>query len=434
MNAIARKQNPLLVAVLAALVLHVLFFLAFVLLVHTGYFAVAAPEPEIESTTTLTLVQPPPLQEPVVPQEAAPEPPPRGFVDATAAPEEAPPESAPFISDRNVTAAAENPGDTGDLPIPSQEGLDLPGLSLTEQQYTDGPGQQPAPNSVPQPPQPQLAAVPRQSPPPQQQQQEPREQPQTDQARTPTEQPEQTPAEEIEPRENPDQPLDDPAEDPQPIEDPAEIPPETPPEDVAQPEDTRDLEYDPALDPDLLALLEARSPDRPQAPEPLPAPRTQPREEPRAEQTPQQQPTIEELMEAQRRRAAPLSQSSFQRERALTELQGSITNKGNNNVGSEKTPLGAYYKSISEAVSRVWHERTSRNFDLFRIGTVKIRFRVYPSGKVTGITVTENTGNEVFANVTIEAIQNSPIPEMPADVRALTQGEPLSIEYTFVMY
>ncbi|MFT5468378.1 MAG: hypothetical protein ACI8UO_003487, partial [Verrucomicrobiales bacterium] len=78
------------------------------------------------------------------------------------------PEKAPFVSDRNSIAMTDNPVvDPNAPPVPSQEGEDLPGVSLRERRFVDAPEDQevqprsaaapaggpPAPQATPLPPQ-----------------------------------------------------------------------------------------------------------------------------------------------------------------------------------------------------------------------------------------------------------------------------------------
>jgi TonB family protein len=362
-----------------------------------------------------------------------------------------PEEQVPFFSDRDTRAASTQPA-TGDAPVPSQQGRDLPGIDLVEQDFADGSGQQPAPNVSPQPrsasAQRALAqATPEQESlePREEQEPNPAQEPTPESADRPVTDPRETPLEQVEDLPEPDQPLEETPDQPEPSPEP-EPEPETdaPREVVEEPRENRDEEYEPENyepDPELLALLEARSPEQPQAPEPLPAPEPAEDAEPRPEDpvTPrepqEERPNVRELLEAQRRRANPGSVSGFQEERTVTTLRGNISNRGDqNSVAAEKTPLGVYHKAISSAVSKVWQRYTRQSSHLFRIGTVKIRMKIYPSGRVSDIEVIDNTANESFATNTIRAINDAEIPPMPPEVRELMLDDPVKVEYTFSIY
>ncbi len=69
------------------------------------------------------------------------------------------PENAPFESDKNTRAAAQNAA-SGDLPLPSQAGRESPGLEFENQEYTAGREASPSSPATP-PPAPEAESTPR---------------------------------------------------------------------------------------------------------------------------------------------------------------------------------------------------------------------------------------------------------------------------------
>ncbi len=144
-----------------AAALSLLFHL--VLIIGIAWLLVAGPEapppPPEPAEVEITFVEPPP----------PPEPPPTRFVDSTA-PESEPPAQAAFESDRN-TAAASPDAATGDAPVPTQDGMELPGVELEQRELAlaevaPAPPAPESPPALPAPPQPPEAAPPSAEKPP----------------------------------------------------------------------------------------------------------------------------------------------------------------------------------------------------------------------------------------------------------------------------
>ncbi len=162
--------------------------------------------------------------------------------------------------------------------------------------------------------------------------------------------------------------------------------------------------------PTQLALREAPKPD----------PTREEQAKPKKPQTPAAQPK-------------PPSAPGFQPETRVTRIRGNISNRGRASVEAASTPLGRYKKTVSDAIGSRWYYYVNNQIGLLNIGTVDIRFRVNPDGKVVGTRVISNTSNESFASVSITSILEAEIPPIPEEVAKLLDNGRLEIDYSFTI-
>lgn len=148
-------------AIVASLVLHfvlLLLFLAIAAIIPDSALEVAKPNQEL-TPLEVQIITPPQEEELITPEElrAAAQ---RPIIDSTglAKATEAPKDSI-FESDENMKAGSQE-APTGDLPLPSQEGRDLPFPQFTDQKATLGPTSAPPSPGLPSPPIPPAAAPP----------------------------------------------------------------------------------------------------------------------------------------------------------------------------------------------------------------------------------------------------------------------------------
>jgi outer membrane biosynthesis protein TonB len=177
---------------------------------------------------------------------------------------------------------------------------------------------------------------------------------------------------------------------------------EAPPEPEAKPT--------PCLTQDL-ALLEP--------PKPTPQPTAQPK------------PTPEKAAKATP--ARPPSPGGFQPETRITRLRGNISNRGRASVEANATPLGRYKKQVSDAIGSRWYYHVNSQMGLLNIGTVEIRFQVFPDGKVKSPRVLSNSSNESFASVSLAAVLQAEIPAIPPELVSLLENGRLEIDYSFTI-
>jgi TonB family protein len=286
--------------------------------------------PEEEKPSELTLMDLSPAPE----KEKNPQ-----FVDVDKSRETAEkPKEQTFESNANSQAASEK-GPTGDLPLPSQDGKDLPTRDLETHDFslqTKG--------STPEPQQPSPAET-KPTPPP---------------ATSPTPDPEQL-----------------------------AMLTSTPPPPIKPPDET-----EPSPTPNPAASV---------AP---PAPRPKP-------ETPS---------------------SSYRAQKTQTRIAGSISRQGPSSVNAVGTPLGRYQKQMYDAVGARWYQHMEQRRDLVSIGTARLSFQIDRSGRVTNLKVVENTANEAFASVCLQAVQELKLPPIPEDVAITLPSEGLQAELTFISY
>lgn len=145
-----RKQRKRLVAALiASLIIHFCILLVAFILLTLAPPRKARPAPKAELKPVELTILPAP----------APTPPPkedkREFFDSSQGNvSEKAPENAEFESDRNTTAASERPA-RSDAPVPTQDGDEAPGLTLTAKNLSLGPRPAPSAPSPASPPRPE---------------------------------------------------------------------------------------------------------------------------------------------------------------------------------------------------------------------------------------------------------------------------------------
>lgn len=115
-------------------------------------------------------------------------------------------------------------------------------------------------------------------------------------------------------------------------------------------------------------------------------------------------------------------------------MAGSITNRGKAALNAVGTPLGRYQKQMYDAVGARWYHHTAQKRDLISIGTTRLTFSIDRSGHVINLRVAENTANEAFATVCLQAVQELKMPPIPEDIASTLPPEGLQEELTFILY
>lgn len=294
----------------------------------------------------------------------------RPFIEAKEVSEKAP-ENSPFQSDQNSKAASEQLPE-GQLPLPSQQGIEQAALELQNQRHTTGekPASQagnPLPSQPPSPP----ATPARQSP----SQQKP--------SQSPT--PAATPNTTTKPTPNP-QPT----------------PTATPP-------------------PNNIKLLE---PPESRVESSKQAVQTADKSSPTSTSPPRQAsvPGSQGIAKG------------YQPETRQTVIHGNISNRGRSSVAAEATPLGRYRKGVSDAIGSRWYYYVDERMGILSIGTVDVSFKVTASGKVSGLHVVSSNGNESLTDCSLRSIMDAKLPPIPPDVVRTLQNGVLEIDYSFTVY
>jgi outer membrane biosynthesis protein TonB len=97
-----------------------------------------------------------------------------------------------------------------------------------------------------------------------------------------------------------------------------------------------------------------------------------------------------------------------------------------------KTPVGEYDRYLIEAIKQHWYALLDeRNYAGENRGKVELQFVLHPDGRVTGMTVAENSAGEVLGYLCEKAILDpAPFLAWPAEMRRMI-GENRPVQFTF---
>jgi outer membrane biosynthesis protein TonB len=127
--------------------------------------------------------------------------------------------------------------------------------------------------------------------------------------------------------------------------------------------------------------------------------------------------------------------SVYRPQKDQTRISGSISNRGISSVNALGTPLGRYEKILKDAIGSRWYAYMDARRDLTNIGTLQVHFFIDRRGQVKNLKITENTSNEAFANICLQAILEAQLPPIPDDVASTLPSEGLEIEgMNFIIY
>ena len=176
-----------------------------------------------------------------------------------------------------------------------------------------------------------------------------------------------------------------------------------------------------------------------------PHPSVPPAETPQPSQAPTATPAPDQLALLTRTptpppvdRATPVEQqppkSSYRPQKQRTLIRGNISNRGISSVNALGTPLGRYQKYVENAIGSRWYASVAKQQDLVEIGTARLVFWVDRNGHVNNLKVVENSNNELFANLCIQAVQEAQLPPMSDDLAATLPPEGLEADFPFTIY
>ena len=134
---------------------------------------------------------------------------------------------------------------------------------------------------------------------------------------------------------------------------------------------------------------------------------------------------------SQPRPPSPAERPGYQSQTRVVRIEGNISNRGPAATDVVATPLGRYKKLLSDAVGSRWYYLVQQDMDLYRLGTVVIRFRVTQSGTVDAVKVMSNTSNEFLAATSIQSIKDAEMPPIPSDIAASLDRGRIEVDYTF---
>ncbi|MCF7788385.1 MAG: hypothetical protein K9N47_19855 [Prosthecobacter sp.] len=347
------------------------------------------------------------------------------------------PKNPAFIADRNTHAATTKaPSPDATEPMPSMDGLKLPGRELADRDFKDGdlkddarpmtkPSElamlAPKPPAPPSPPTPPSILKPKDAAPPQ---------PPKPMELTPeTPQPEVT-------KTDTEPPVD--------TQKMAKVEPDKTPLTKMMEEADKELAN---VDKNRLPLEvmkpepKEKTPDAPPKTEPVPkkleTAEEMPPPSPPEKPIPKALPVVEdEAVTRSTNNKDPNAYTPFTRKQ---ETKGNIANRGKEaSVDAADTPLGRYYRQVTGQVEKKWHVYLHLRRDGATAGYLQIVFYVNRKGKVEGLRVVNaKESNPVLTELTVRAIQDADIPPMPANVipsLPMNDQERLKIEYDALIY
>jgi hypothetical protein len=404
-------RRLVLIGVGVSVLLHMVAFILLVLLsgiIPKADLDTPAPPREIE----LTIVPPDePPPEPLLPLAPNPQ---RQFLDPTGLDiSKVAPEKPDFESSENGIAASEQPG-KGDIPLPNQDGRDMPFMAFRTQRALFGASSKPFPadpetTSLKTPP-PEANPTPSAS----------------DVALKPAPEPEKVAKESA-----PATPA--PAATPPPYsiektETPAVAQATPPPLKVV--DKTKEDEIAVSTKPPATPPPSTAQTDKPQPPAPtpvppvaLPTPRPVVRQVMLVTPAPRFQPPVQ-----------PPPRPSTQMEQEQNHIEGSISNRGKRAANTVATPLGKYRKQVIDAIGSRWQYYVKSHADVLALGSARVSFLVDSSGHVRAVRVENNTSNQSFADLCERAIREAEIPEPPADAVAPMRDGHLEYSINFTLY
>jgi outer membrane biosynthesis protein TonB len=97
-----------------------------------------------------------------------------------------------------------------------------------------------------------------------------------------------------------------------------------------------------------------------------------------------------------------------------------------------KTPLGEYDRRLIEAIKQRWYALLDeRDYAGEKRGKVELQFVLHPDGRVTDMTMAENSAGEVLGYLCEKAVLDpAPFPAWPTEMRRMI-GENRPVQFTF---
>lgn len=118
----------------------------------------------------------------------------------------------------------------------------------------------------------------------------------------------------------------------------------------------------------------------------------------------------------------------------MAKTKGTISNKGENAVDAEATPMGKFMSRVTSAVEKKWHLLRRQNADAVSYGVLKVRFYVNREGKPEDISFVERANNPRMEDFTLEAILKADIPPIPRELLPMLEKERFPVEYDIIIH
>lgn len=123
----------------------------------------------------------------------------------------------------------------------------------------------------------------------------------------------------------------------------------------------------------------------------------------------------------------------------VQETKGTISNRGSQvAVDAEESPKGRYIRQVTGQVEKKWHIYRHLRRDGVTYGSLRITFYVNKQGKIEDLRVVDDKeSNPVLTGFTLQAIRDAEIPPIPADVLPslpMNDQERLKVDYNVLIY
>jgi outer membrane biosynthesis protein TonB len=128
----------------------------------------------------------------------------------------------------------------------------------------------------------------------------------------------------------------------------------------------------------------------------------------------------------------PIRKPTYQPEQEETHIDGSISNRGDNAVDAEGTPMGRYKKGIINALGSRWLLYVKPRS--FPVGSVVLRFEVDRRGGISNIRVLQNTSNSSFSLICEKAVLDTKLPPPGKGVFDRETGSRFEMTQKFSIY
>jgi outer membrane biosynthesis protein TonB len=133
-------------------------------------------------------------------------------------------------------------------------------------------------------------------------------------------------------------------------------------------------------------------------------------------------------------RPQPIMQPGFQAQQEQTRIEGSISNRGKAAVDAVKTPLAVYRKQVNAAIGSRWYYYVKERRDLIAFGSVKVTYAITAKGKMVDVRVVMNTSNESLARICEQSIREAEIGPPPEEAQPAMLDGRLEGELSFTYY
>ena len=124
----------------------------------------------------------------------------------------------------------------------------------------------------------------------------------------------------------------------------------------------------------------------------------------------------------------------YQPQTIKSKVSGNISNHGMAAPDALGTPLGRYQKAVEDAIGMLWYQFTEERMDVLAAGEVKLHFFIDRAGRVQSLTVSSGKANGALADISIQAVNEAPLPPIPPDIVQTLDGGRLEYDFGFGVY